>query len=244
MTAVSTRPLSRGRWIVLVVGGVFAVALIAAATWSVVNLLGQTIDERRFTLTPTNGRIRIDTEGDIRIAVGTDTDVQVVERLRYGTKRPQVEETAGPDGLTLRGSCPWYNSNCSVDVAVTVPANLIVDAHSSAGDISVSGVTGQLTLNSSAGNVRATGIRSDQVRAESSAGDVELSFDEAPSDVYARSSAGDVTVRLPPEAGGYRVDASTSAGERDVDVPVDPASPRRISARSSAGDVDVRTNGL
>jgi hypothetical protein len=242
--ATARVPLSRGRRIMLVVGGFFAVAVIAFGTWSVINLLGQTTTERKLTLTPTAGRLSVDTEGDIRVEVGDVTDVQVTERLRYGTGRPRVEETSGPDGLRIRGHCSWYSSSCSVDVLLTVPATLSLDLHSSAGDVTVSGAGGgDLMVDSSAGDVRATGIRATRVVARSSAGDVRLGFAVPPSSVIAHSSAGDVEVRVPRVDGGYRVEANSSAGDRQVDVPTDPASARRIDVTSSAGDVKVLPEG-
>jgi hypothetical protein len=241
-TATQTRSLSPARRAVLVIGGIFAIAVIAGGTWGLINQLGQTTDERRLTLTPTGQRLTIDADGDVRIDVGTGTDVQVTERIRHAIGRPRVEETSTPDGVALRGNCPWYASNCSVDFVVTVPASISVDVDSSAGNVTVAGLAGSARLHSSAGDVRASGLRGEQVEARSSAGDVTLGFDAPPTTVIAHSSAGDVEIRLPDIEGGYQVHANTSAGDEKVDVANDPASGRRIDATSSAGDVTIRSN--
>lgn len=243
-TTAPARPLSRGRRITLVVGGFFAVVVVAFGTWTLVNLVGQTTTERTLTLGPGNGPIAVDMNGDVHVEVGDVTDVRVVERLRYALGRPRVSETTGDGGLSIRGDCAWYTSNCSVDVTLTVPPTVALQLHSSGGDVLVSGAGGAaLTAVSSAGDVHATGLRSTQVVARSSGGDVELSFVVPPSSVTAHSSAGDVAVRVPRVAGGYRVTANTSAGTTRVDVPTDPESSRWIDATSSAGDVDVLPEG-
>jgi hypothetical protein len=279
MSQPSTRTLSAGRRILLVVGGVVALALIGWGALMLVGLLGRTTSEREVTLTPTAGRLRIDVNGDIRIDAGTGSDVRIVERMRYGLRKPRVTEDVTADGVVIRARCPWYDSNCSVNAVLTVPANLSVDAHSSGGDITASGLagsaqldssgggivasgltgsvvlrssggditasglSGSARLDSSGGGVRATGLRTAQVEARSSGGDVELSFDSAPDRVTADSSGGGVRIGLPRVEAGYHVDADSSGGGTRIEVPTDPASRRIIEAHSSGGDVRLETAG-
>jgi Putative adhesin len=242
MVTTRTRPLSPARWVTLVLGGLFALALIAGGTWSLINLLGQVTEEHQVTLTPTSNRITIRSAGDIRITSGGGNEVQVTERIRHSIGRPEVEESSTADGVVLRGDCPWYASNCSVAFTVAIPTGMAVDVHSSAGDIVMTGDATSVRLDSSAGDISATGLRSAQVEARSSAGDVRLSFDIAPQTVTAHSSAGDVRIGLPRVAGGYRAHADTSAGDPRIDVLNDPASDRVIDATSSAGDATIETN--
>jgi DUF4097 and DUF4098 domain-containing protein YvlB len=112
--------------------------------------------------------------------------------------------------------------------------------HSSAGSVRVDGASGALDLSSSAGGVTVTDATSQTVKAESSAGGVNLTFLRAPMTIDAESSAGGVKVVLPPGADAYEVDASTSAGNTTIDVKTDPESERKIKLRSSAGNVSVR----
>jgi len=240
-TPTKTRGLTPGRRATLVVGGLFAVALIAMGTWTAINALGTTTEERHLTLTPTAGRLSIRTDGDIEITTGSGSDVQITEKVRHSIGRPKLAETSTDDGVVLTGDCAWYSSTCQVSFQVTVPAGLSVDATTSAGDITVHGTTSSVRLSSSAGDIRATGLRSESVDARSSAGDVELSFDGPPTSVTVHSSAGDVDVVLPPVDGSYRVEVDTSAGDQHVDVPVDPRSGRVVNATTSAGDVTVRS---
>ncbi|HSS09672.1 MAG TPA: DUF4097 family beta strand repeat-containing protein [Acidimicrobiales bacterium] len=122
-----------------------------------------------------------------------------------------------------------------------MPTTFAVQAHSNAGDVRVAGLDGPLDLSSSAGDVIADSLASTEVRAQSSAGSVDVAFKIEPHHVEARSSAGPVTVIVPPGGAAYRVDAHTSAGSTKVNVRTDPQSDRVIVADSSAGDVTVRS---
>jgi hypothetical protein len=150
------------------------------------------------------------------------------------------------EGKTSGGSIKLIGIDGDVDVkssagginAQTMGGSLTL--RSSAGSVRVEGSNGPLDLSSSGGDVTVNDATSQTVKAESSAGDVKLSFLRAPMTINADSSAGDVRVVLPSGADAYEVDASTSAGDSIVDVKTDPESPRRIKLRSSAGDVSVR----
>ncbi len=156
-----------------------------------------------------------------------------------------------PEGVSVQGVASGGDialSNIMKDVDVRSSAgdvtardmggNLILQ--SSAGDVRVTGSSGTLQLVSSAGDVVVTGANASSVEATSSAGDVRLSFRNAPRSITASSSAGDVAVGVARSSTGYRVDASTSAGDTTVQIKSDPESPMRMKLRSSAGDVSVK----
>jgi Putative adhesin len=227
------------RW-VLAVGLVFVVVFVGYAALMLVAVLGRTSYERNLTFTPATERLTIDTNhGDVRIVAAAGPEVRVTKRVRYGLSEPRTEESVGPDGLALRSTCNWITP-CSVDYVIALPPGFTVDARSSSGDIRVDGTSGPLRIDTSAGDVRGNDLRSTEVTAESSAGDVNLDFATPPERVSVQSSAGDVRVTVPAVTGAYRVDVDTSVGDTRVTVPTDPASTRRIRADTSAGDVEVR----
>jgi DUF4097 and DUF4098 domain-containing protein YvlB len=111
---------------------------------------------------------------------------------------------------------------------------------SSAGSVRVEGASGPLDLSSSAGGVTVIGATSETVKADSSAGSVNITFVRAPMTVDAESSAGGVKIVVPEDSEAYRVDASTSAGDSTIEIKTDPKSKRAIKVRSSAGNVSVK----
>ena len=181
-----------------------------------------------------------------------------------GPAQPGAARRARRQGtLRLSSSCPaFFTSQCAVRYEVSVPPDVRVRADSSAGDVvaedlvtdqavaletsagdvSATGVNApSVRLHSSAGDVVGRGLGSERVDASSSAGDVRVSLLVPPLALDADSSAGDVELVVPDEV--YRLDADTTAGDVDTrEVRVDRDSRRSIRARSSAGDVriDVR----
>ena len=114
-----------------------------------------------------------------------------------------------------------------------------LQVRSSAGGVRVNGQDGPLRAHSSAGGVEVTGLRSDDAEITSSAGGVTVTAVTPPQHLVVSSSAGGATVTLP---GGesYNLDANSSAGSTNVNVPTDPNSPYRVEVKSSAGGVTVR----
>jgi len=229
-TGSRSRTLSRVQKVLLAVGGIAAFALIAGTVWTLVNLFGQTTYQRDLALTPTAGRLRIDTTGTITIKPGSGPDVRVTETVRHGLRRPRLTESATADGLELRAGCDRLTPNCSIDAVVTVPAELTVDAHSSGGDITASGLTGAVELDSSGGGITVSGLTG-PAQLHSSGGDITAS-----------GLAG--SARLDSSGGGVRatglrnaqVEARSSGG--DVVLAFDTA-PDRVVAESSGGGVRI-----
>jgi DUF4097 and DUF4098 domain-containing protein YvlB len=236
----SRRRRSAGGWVLLTLGGVFAVVMILGATWGVINWVGKVTEQRQVTLSPANNHIRIDTSsGDVRIQAGDTDQVVVSERIEHTFSNPNVTAVATADGVRLDDGCRWWASTCRVDFTLTVPVGQTIEVHTSAGDIVVSGGSGPLDLHTSAGDIRADGITSSTVVAHSSAGDIRLRFDQAPDDVQVGTSAGDATVQVPTAGVSYRVELNTGAGDEHRGVPDDPQARRHISVRTSAGDATV-----
>jgi hypothetical protein len=150
-----------------------------------------------------------------------------------------VRADSSGGSITVRGisgAVETASSGGSITVADSTGG---VRARSSGGSVTVSAATGSVDLESSGGSILGDRLRAGEVHAESSGGGVRLIFAVPPDLVEASSSGGGVEVLLPRVAGGYRVDASSSGGDRVVEVPTDPASAREVSARSSGGDVRV-----
>lgn len=271
--------LSPARRRVLGIGVVLSLTVIAWGVLTMINLLGRTTETSTQTLRPGKPAISVSTSGGgITVTGGDVSEVEVTTRLTYGLGRPQVVAEAGPDGVDLHVSCPWYSLTCGAAYDILVPRTYTVRASSSGGGIRVShvsavevdtsggGVTasdiaggvraessggsvtledvsGPLDLHSSGGGITANGIRGGTAIAGSSGGAVRLRYATPPDRVDVDSSGGGVEVTLPPVAGAYRVDATSSDGEELVQVPTDPTSSRLIRARSSGGSVRVLLAG-
>jgi hypothetical protein len=254
------RPSSRTSPVLLVLGGIFAVATIAWGCYQLVSLIAHERTRSEVSFPAGVTRLQIDTDaGHIELR-GTDGDTIRGERvIDRGIGEPRFSERVDGDTLVIRADCPWWsNHNCGVEYVLDVPASVAVDASSSGsgietfglfgpqtldssgGGITVVDPAGELDIDSSGGGITVRGARSPQVVADSSGGGVRVGFAAPPASVDVESSGGGVTIELPPGPVAYAVDAESSGGGRRVDVKTDPDSASRIRARSSGGGVTVR----
>ncbi len=258
-TAPTSRPPSPStRLLVRLLAVAFAVALVSVAGLSLLAALGrQTTEETRSFGDVVVRRVDARAAGTVRILPAHSVEVGLRGRQSWSFAAPRTSEELRGDTLVLAGTCRTVGL-CRVDYDLWVPPCAVVSAQSTAGDLEVSGLGAGAQLESSAGDVRLSGGAGDvelrssagsvvvaehaggRVEAESSAGEVRLSFTVAPDWVLAESSAGDVLVEVPVDAGPCRVAASSATGDTNGAVDRDPAAARSIDARSSAGDVRVR----
>ncbi|GAB2687260.1 DUF4097 family beta strand repeat-containing protein [Thalassiella azotivora] len=220
---------------VLVLGGGYSAATVLASTTSV-----ETVDVAADGLSSVHAEVEV---GDVRLVETRGLDEVQVELRRHGAWRePSASARRVGDQLRVTGDCPggpW--GNCAVDVIVRVPtgSDLAARAVTSVGDLRVSGSWSQLDLRSDTGNMRATDLRAEAVRAHSSVGDLDVVLAAAPDHVELVSDVGDVRAVVPADGTAYDVRVRTDVGERLTTVPLDPTSTHRIDVTTSVGDVTV-----
>jgi hypothetical protein len=251
--------------VVLAVGFVLVGLIVLEGALTLLALMVRTSDQGSQTITVPGRALTISAgSGDVHVIGGTDAAPHVAWTSHYSFIDPKVTVRQVGNELKVSTSCGSFTLLpvfCSTSIDVFVPAALDVSAASSAGDVTVSGISGAVTLESSAGDVRfdditgavdahssagdvvGRGLRSTVVTARSDAGDVRLTFVVPPTQVKADSSAGDVRITLPGDERLYAVDAGTSAGDTNVGVKTSSESPYAVSAHSSAGDVAVQYPG-
>jgi Putative adhesin len=253
--------LTPGRRAVLTFGLPLSLGFIAYGTLSIVNAIGLTHYTQSALAVPQAQVLTVNAHGgSVRLRPSPDSNVHVSVKGLYALRTPTLRTISTKSGVTVTGSCPTVAViTCSQNITIELPVAFQVTAHSSGGDVSASGLTGQLdltssagdvaddgaigrlTMTSSAGDVDGTNLRSSDVTASSSAGDVSLQFAVDPTRVEAGSSAGDVDVRVPNQV-AYRVTVQSSGGDAVNRVNQESTSTRTIDAHSSAGDVSVRPN--
>jgi hypothetical protein len=240
-------------------GSLFSVAMLAWVTLQGVSALAH---ERRHThtviTTPITAVNVSSGAGSVHIEGTTDSTVTIDASISDGLFPPSHHETVQGDRLMVSSHCQnVVNSFCKVDYTIRVPQATAINVHSAGGAISISSITGRLSLSSSGGGVHVTGgsgdmrlrssggsisaigITSSTVDADSSGGGIHLTFQQSPTNVKVSSSGGGVHVELPGTSDGYAVDAKSSGGSTHNDVRTDPASARVIRARSSGGGVRI-----
>jgi len=195
--------------------------------------------------------------GNLNVEAGRAGQVSEQRELTWQARRPVVTQTFAHGTLTITARCPSGQRTCDADIELSVPPGVSVQAAALGGDVAISGLRGTVRASASSGDIRLTRLtgpvqaRSDngdiigealasgQVGAVDAAGDISLAFAGVPATVTAASAAGDVSIEVPRQAGGYQVRATTAKGDRSVSVQQDPRSSHAVSAISTSGDVAV-----
>lgn len=171
---------------------------------------------------------------------GGSGPISVQETLTFSGSPPSTRHQVQGDSLTLdHGGCPGSGVRiCGVSYRVEVPTATTVRITTDNGTVDVRGLSGALSLNTGAGMVQASDLRSPTVDVRSGAGSVTLRFAAPPRDVRVRTTVGSVGVYLP---GGvaYTVDAHAAVGRSKISVAQQPDSTHRITAGSDVGEVTV-----
>lgn len=226
-------------WRVVGVGVTAAVALAAVgcADGGVVVSEG----ERTYSIAEPVRVVAVEAQAArVTVQAGT-SQIMVVERFMFGDERPATSHEVVDETLRLveRGCGGGVNIRCEIEYEITVPPDVAVRVTTRAGQVTVQGLMGDLTVDTDAGAVRAMNLRSASVDVATRAGLVELSFAEAPRDVAVQTDAGAIDVVVP-EDERYAVEVITDLGTADVTVDRDPDADRRIWAKTNVGSVTVR----
>jgi Putative adhesin len=155
------------------------------------------------------------------------------------------QETVRHDGdlLHIESQCPQDNTPtapCRIDYDITAPRATLVTLVAASGDLTTTGLTGPVAVKSVSGDVELAQHRSPSTVAESTSGDVEVHLLDRPDTLSATSVSGDVQVRVP-DAGPYKVNASTVSGDTELGVRSDPSARAQLNLRTTSGDLTVTT---
>jgi DUF4097 and DUF4098 domain-containing protein YvlB len=151
-----------------------------------------------------------------------------------------VHSRLGPDGkLTLSASCPGQLS-CGVHYELSVPPDVAVQVSSGFGNIDAAGLssTSSIRLDTTAGDIRASGLSAPDVRLATGVGSLTASLSHPATRLDAGTVAGALKLTVPNAS--YALQTHTSLGHvSDGAVSVNPAAPRSIDAHSSLGDITI-----
>jgi hypothetical protein len=184
-------------------------------------------------------------DGDVRVSLSTSGKVEVIG-LKHGRYPDDVtlEVIEGSRGITVcamnrnrddecdegglrsrddrrRG---WRDRDCcdaSIDIVVKVPKEMVVNAGSVSGDVTVDGAEGRVRASSVSGEVSIRTPRATSVRAVSVSGDVDVRIENltGDGDLNFNSVSGNVTAELP-----NNIDADVTmrsvSGSFDSDFPL------------------------
>lgn len=179
--------------------------------------------------------------GNVEIVATSADRITVRQTTHWVTDEPTPEKTLSNGVLTLSDACGGWGLQfrCETDYRIEVPRDLAVSVRADAGDVTVTGLAGRVTLESNAGDVEGTELGASHVEASTDAGEVRLSFSVAPTSVDAETDAGDLDLDLP--RAEYALEFDSDAGDTFVEGIVrHDLAPHSVTAETEAGDLTIR----
>jgi len=259
----SASPMSaqlRAAWLA---AGAVATVMVLAATGRLLVGVAVPPDRARSeqVLVHAVSRVVLDSNaGDAAVTGGPDGQVTIGRTTVSSIGAAvQVDQRWDGDVLRIRARCPEGGvagiGDCSAGFEIEVPTDAAVELSTEAGALSVTGITGDVRLRSTAGDVELSelggalhvrtqfgdvggdDLAADRTDIEVQAGDARLDYVAAPREVRAVTSAGDVSVLVP--TGPYAVVARSQSQEARVGFTPDPDAEATITATAEAGSVEI-----
>lgn len=240
MSAPASRPStrSRRRRLALLIPAVVVAPVVLAACKMDVDVDTENKNTASYDVPGKPAKLSVaTTAGKVTIVEKDVASVQVTETRHWeGDTEPTTTHDVTDGTLELRYKCG--KKDCWVSYDVTVPRGTAAKVETDAGAVTVTGLSGDLDLSTTAGKIDGTGLTAKNATARTTAGSLDLAFAAAPHDVDAKTTAGRATVRVP-DTQAYNVDVEATVGDTDVKVRKDGASTSKIKVRTTAGQARV-----
>jgi hypothetical protein len=178
--------------------------------------------------------------GQASIVGSSSSSLQVrrVDDYTFGhVAQEQRSLTSGV--LHISSRCPKIVlGSCSASYELEVPQSVAVNVQTTAGDVRMTGFSGDAALATHSGNVDVEAYCGFNLSARSGFGNLHVATACAPQRLDLVTSSGDAVALVPP--GHYRIGASSGSGrQRVTGVTRDPRALFSIDVHSSSGAVSV-----
>ena len=217
--------------------GLFVVGMGAAPALSIPGTLHSRDTKNAVVGTVTKVVLHGDS-GDLRVQAGKPVNLSTHQQ--WNIAAPSLKESFSAGVLTVTTSCPNLpENNCAVDVTVTVPAAVTVQATANVGNLRTHDLVGSETLQADVGDVLIENVTADTVSGAAQVGNVVATLPHAPLSTTLTAGTGDVRATVP--SGAYVLTTSAQTGDVTVSgVTNDSRAARRLTARTDTGDVTVQ----
>jgi hypothetical protein len=178
--------------------------------------------------------------GKLSVVGASTTRVSLTGQLRWTTARAPVTSIRFEDDdrvLLLSYRCVGASA-CTENFRLTVPYGEVVELNQSSAKLTLTGLTGAVSITAAHVQVIASGLRTTALVATITSGTLTAGFEVAPSlvDVTLMSAQG--TLRLP---AGVRYQVSQQVADGNVAIGVPQGSPEanRVIAHVTSGDLEL-----
>jgi hypothetical protein len=167
--------------------------------------------------------------GQLTVTAGPGP-VRLTGTLNWTGQAPRTGVTRDRTGRALRLSYRCAPASpCTEDYRLTVPPGTTLTLRQPSGQLTLSGLSGRLSITAASADVAAQHLKAAHLRASITAGQFDASFDSPPQSVQIELTRANATVRVPGTV-RYRVSQQVSGGSAEVRVPQSGSAGRTIAA--------------
>jgi hypothetical protein len=175
--------------------------------------------------------------GSVDVTAANRSTVGVSQQASYSTAPPAARRVLSGTTLTLSYTCAAQLS-CGIAYTVQVPRGVAVRISASAGEITLTGLSGAVTARTDAGLITADDLRSAAVSLKSNAGGIIATCSIAPLSLDASTHLGPITLTVPGTV-AYKISSHTFVGTSTITVRRSATSPHEITTSSDVGSVSI-----
>jgi hypothetical protein len=246
-------PMTRARRVALVLGVPAALAIIGGFAYNAVAQTDQVGYHVHLSVPVRGPRARVSIDNaNATVRPGAGSRIVLEGTLRASLARPAFSWRLTPAGLALHSSCSLgYSGSCTMSYDLSVPGGLPATVADENGNLTVSGLSGQVTLSDGSGDlgasalsgtitlgegsgdIAASGLSGGSVRLSDDSGDIVVTG-LAGTDVTGGEGSGDITLTFTKVPS--RVDVTDGSGDITLILPGGPAG-YQVRASSASGSV-------
>ncbi len=188
---------------------------------------------------PVSTMVVVSHVGNVTVQGAAGPATSVLQESDYSKTPPVTTRTVSGRTLTITYSCA-AQLVCGVAYVVRVPRDVTVQATAGAGSVQLSGLAGQVTAQTKAGVITASGLTGPSVSLTTDVGAINAAFAGPPDTLRAVARVGAITLTVPGGA-SYQVAAEAHVGKATVSVPRSSSAGHRISAATDVGAIRIGT---
>lgn len=128
---------------------------------------------------------------------------------------------------------------CGGLLRLAVPEGTALTVRQESGEITLSGLRGDLALSLASVRCTAVGLRPQHATVSIRSGSADLGFAAPPGDLTVESASASVALRLPQPDGGYAFDSDAASADVRIGLPEQPDAAHRVRLRTTSASVAV-----
>lgn len=151
--------MTTSRRIALAIGAPLAILAIGSLAIHEIAWAGQGSYPVRLSIPMDSQAASIDIDsGQLHVGPGTGDALRLTGTAHYSLVRSRVTWTSDASGASVRARCLFPTGPCSFDSRVVIPASTRATVRDHSGDVTVEGLTGQVTITVDSGSITAAAL--------------------------------------------------------------------------------------